>query len=168
MIKKFPYVDTINDLTSEQRWDLHFIELAELVGKKSKDPSTKVGAIIVDKNNRIISTGYNGLPQKLQDTNNILLDRDRKLKQIIHAEENAIIFAKQDLTNCVIYVWPMNSCSSCASKIIQAGIKKVVTITNTVDRWKNSFNITKESFKTAGVEFIEYDSKSYNIIKGRY
>lgn len=159
------YFKNIKQLTSEEKWDLHFLKMAELVGRKSKDPSTGVGAVIVDENYRVISTGYNGLPQKLQDDNKILNNRDRKLKQIIHAEENAIIFAKQDLDNCILYLWPMISCSSCASKVIQAGIKKIITITNNEERWKKSFDISRESFRTAGVEVIEYNTNSYNEIK---
>lgn len=159
------YFKNIKHLSSEEKWDLHFLKMAELVGRKSKDPSTGVGAVIVDENYRVISTGYNGLPQKLQDDNKILNNRDRKLKQIIHAEENAIIFAKQDLDNCILYLWPMISCSSCASKVIQAGIKKIITITNNEERWKKSFDISRESFRTAGVEVIEYNTNSYNEIK---
>lgn len=165
MLKIFPYVKNIKFLTSDERWDLHFIKLAEIVGKKSKDPSTGVGAVITDTKHRIISTGYNGLPQKLEDSKDVLENRDKKLKQIIHAEENAIIFAKQDLDGCILYLWPMISCSSCASKVIQSGIKKVVTITSNEDRWKESFDISRKSFNLAGVDIIEYGYKSYNYIK---
>jgi dCMP deaminase len=105
------------------KWDRRFLELAQLVSTWSKDPNTKVGACIVDPNNRIISTGYNGFPRQLPDT---YKDRDHKLAYTIHAENNAILFAKTDLTNTTLYC-THPCCTHCSSLIIQTGISRVVT-----------------------------------------
>jgi dCMP deaminase len=67
-----------------EKWDCRFLEMAELVGSWSKDPSTKVGAVIVDKDRRIVSTGYNGFPQGIADRSELLNDREKKYKLIVH------------------------------------------------------------------------------------
>lgn len=77
------------------KWDHRFLELAELVGSWSKDPSTQVGAVIVDIDNRIVSTGFNGFPRGCLDHADTLGDRDRKLLRTIHAEDNALLFARR-------------------------------------------------------------------------
>ena len=79
------------------KWELRYLEMAKLVSTWSKDPSTKVGAVIVDSDNTVISVGFNGLPRRIQDTDQRLNNRDIKLKMIIHAEINAIITAKRPL-----------------------------------------------------------------------
>lgn len=165
MIKFFPDIKHFSELSSEEHWDYHYLGMAEHISKKSKDPSSKVGSVIVDNEHRTISTGYNGLPKGVDDIPEILENRDRKYAQIIHAEENAILFARQSLKNYMIYVWPMMSCCSCCSKIIQSGIKKVVTVTNDVLRWKESFDISRTTFDLCNVEVIEYDLDSYKNLK---
>ena len=97
-----------------EKWDRRFLELAKHIAQWSKDPSIKSGSVITDGKNRIISTCYNGLPQKVEDTENRYKNREIKLSIIIHCEENAILFAKQDLTGCTLYTWPFMSCSKCA------------------------------------------------------
>lgn len=165
---KLDFPKTVEELSSTIHWDFHYIGMAKHVSKKSLDPGTKVGSVIVDKNFRTISTGYNGLPKGIVDDPAILNDRDRKLKQIIHGEENAIIFAKQDLYGMYVYLWPFLSCSSCASKVIQAGIKRVITVSSDVDRWKESFDISLKSFSAAGVTVIEYSRESYDNLEEIY
>ncbi|MCP5006875.1 MAG: dCMP deaminase family protein [Planctomycetes bacterium] len=113
------------------KWNKRFIEMAYLVASWSKDPSTQCGAVIIDTSNRIISTGYNGFPQGTSDDPALYGNRDEKLRRVIHAEKNAILFAKQDLTNCTLYVVPMPPCSQCAGMIIQSGISRVLTVKQT-------------------------------------
>lgn len=132
------------------KWDERFIELAELVGSWSKDPSTQVGAVIADENNRIISIGFNGFPQHITD-NERLKDREAKYNIIVHAEANAILFANRDLKGCSIYTYPFQPCSRCAGLIIQSGIKRVVTVKNDNDRWKQDFNTAEQMLIEAGV-----------------
>lgn len=121
-----------------KKWDERYIKLAEYIADWSKDPSTKVGAVIVDDKGRIVSLGFNGFPQKISD-NDRLNDRDKKYNVIVHAEANAILFANKDLSGCTIYTYPFQPCSSCSGLIIQSGIKRVVTVKTDNDRWQKDF-----------------------------
>jgi dCMP deaminase len=139
-------------------WDTRFLDLAEHISKWSKDPSTKVGAVIVDSHRRIVSTGYNGFPVGVMDSYDRLTDRDTKYEMIIHAEANAILFAHQRMNGMTLYTTPFQPCSRCASLIIQSGISRVISyeIDDSNDlfenRWTNSFKLAKELFDEAGVE----------------
>ena len=136
------------------KWDKRFIELASHISKWSKDPSTKVGAVITDSKNRVVSVSYNGFPVGVDDDEKHYADREVKLSRTVHAEANAILFAKQDLEDCTLYVYPFPPCNSCASMIIQAGIKAVHAPEPTPEqqeRWADSFNTSYAMFEEAGV-----------------
>jgi len=137
-------------------WDKRFIRLAEHVSEWSKDPSTKVGAVIVDGDKRILSTGYNGFPAKIEDHQEDYQDRDTKLKKVVHAESNAIIFSQRSLKDCTMYLWPFMPCSNCAGQIIQSGISRVVSPINSNPKWQESFKITQDMFEEAGIELDLY------------
>ena len=140
------------------KWQKRFFDMAYLVSSWSKDPSSQIGAVIVDSQNRVISTGFNGLPVGVKDTNERLGDRATKYKMILHAEENAIMFAKQNLNGCSIYVTKMPPCAHCAALIIQSGIKNVyVPDVEIPERWRESTEMTRQMFKEAGVnlEFVK-------------
>lgn len=141
------------------KWDKRFILLAKHIAGWSKDPSSQVGAVIFDSTHRIISTGYNGLASGVEDTG--LEDRDRKYKTIIHAEINAILFAKRNLDGCTIATWPFQPCSNCSSAIIQSGIKRcvfpLIVDPEKTNRWLESFNLAKGQFDEAGVILEEYE-----------
>jgi len=137
------------------KWDLRFLELAKLVAQWSKDPSTRTGAVIVDAKNRVVSVGYNGLPQGVEDSPERLNNRELKYRVIIHCERNAIIFAHRYLTGCTLYSWPFMSCSTCASMVIQAGITRCVAPVSDNPRWQESFRETEQLFKEAGVELMQ-------------
>ena len=139
-------------------WDERFILLAKHIASWSKDPSTKVAAVIYDDNHRIISTGYNGYAAGVLDVG--LEDREKKYKKIIHAEINAIIFAYRNLSGCTLATWPFMPCSTCSSAIIQSGITRCVyPKANKSDliRWGDSFELAREQFIDAGVEMKEYE-----------
>lgn len=139
-------------------WIKRFLNVADDVGQWSKDPSTKVGAVIVDQNRRIVSTGYNGLARGVKDSPERLENRDIKYKIILHAEENAILFAKRDLTDCSIFVSSLPPCAHCASIIIQSGIAAVYTWKREIpERWVESMNLTRSMFREAAVDLIEVD-----------
>ena len=125
--------------------------MAKLVSTWSKDPSTKVGSVIVDSDNTVISVGFNGLPRRIQDTDQRLNNRDIKLKIIIHAEINAIITAKRPLNGATIYTYPFMSCSQCAGLIIQSGICRHISYKTNNERWKDSFDLALEMFDEARV-----------------
>lgn len=86
------------------KWDRRMLGLVNLVATWSKDPSTGVGAVIVDSKNRIVSVGFNGFPRAVCDSDEALFDRDEKLRRTIHAEENALLFAGRSVEGCTIYV----------------------------------------------------------------
>ncbi|NBP01312.1 MAG: CMP deaminase [Proteobacteria bacterium] len=141
---------------STQNWDHRFLVLAKLIGSWSKDPSTQVGAVIVDENNRIVSVGYNGFPQNIKDDDR-LYDRETKYKIIVHGEINAILFANRSIIGCTLYTFPFEPCPRCAGLIIQSGIKRVVSLTNNIDRWEEDFNVTRQLFKEANIAMDYYD-----------
>jgi dCMP deaminase len=136
----------------KQKWTKRFIDMAELVGSWSKDPSTRVGAVIVDNKQRIVSTGFNGFPRGVQDR--VDVGRETKLARTIHAEANAILFAGRQLDGCTIFV-TQPPCSNCAALIIQAGIKRVVTAKPDdafMERWNASIMESWQMFREAGIE----------------
>lgn len=139
------------------KWDKRFLDMAELISTWSKDPSTKVGSVIVDNQNRIVSVGFNGLPVGLDNEEVILKNRELKYRTILHAEENAILFAKQSLDGCTVYTYPFQPCLKCTSVIIQTGIKKVVSFKSDNERWKEEFELSMQHFSEADIEVILYD-----------
>lgn len=138
-----------------KKWDMRFLEMARLVGSWSKDPNSKVGAVIIDDERRVISVGFNGFPRGINDDDR-LNRRDEKLSIILHAEENAILTARKDLSGCSIYTSPMPPCSKCCSKIIQCGIRRVVAPENKIERWAESVEIARQMCHEAEVEYITY------------
>lgn len=105
-------------------WDEYFISIAEQVAKKSKDPSTKTGCVIVDNKFRPVSFGYNGF---ISGCDEHLMSNERPMKYhlVLHAEMNALIFSKRDLEGCILYSL-YAPCENCLKHIIQAGIKKII------------------------------------------
>ena len=135
-------------------WHRRFLDLAQHISSWSKDPSTQVGAVIVDDQRRIISTGYNGFPRGVTDLAERYEDRDTKYEMIVHGEVNAILFATQSLQNATLYTWPFMPCSRCAGIVIQSGIRTVVAPYCENPRWTNSFDLTRRMLAEAGVELI--------------
>lgn len=144
------------NLQNYNKWDSRFLDLAKFISTWSKDPSTQVGAIITDWNNRVISIGYNGFPQNIKDDNRLSVRKD-KYQIIVHAEVNAILFANIPLKNCTIYTYPFMPCPTCAGMIIQAGINRVVSYNNMPARWKDNFKISANLFKEAKIELQLYE-----------
>lgn len=136
------------------KWDLRMLELAKQISSWSKDPSTKVGCVIMDGNYRVLSLGYNGFPVGVSDIG--LDEREYKYARTVHAEMNAILFAKGELEGATMYVWPMPPCSRCAGPIIQSGIFRVVS-PPAGERWAESCKIGHEMLDQAGVEIAEVD-----------
>lgn len=106
-------------------WDEYFMKIAETVALKSKDPSSKMGCVIVDSKKRVVSLGYNGMLQGADESKMTLSERPMKYYFAIHSEMNAIIFAHQDLTGCTLYN-RVATCENCLKYCLQAGIKRFV------------------------------------------
>ena len=137
------------------KWDLRFIGLAQHISTWSKDPSTKVGCVVVGEDREIRSTGFNGFPRGIDDDEDRLMDREKKYPLICHAEENAIMHAARigvSLKDSTAYVtWP--PCSRCARSLIQAGIREIVypETGKIPERWVEDFTISDSMLNEAGV-----------------
>lgn len=164
-------INKINE--SEQNWIKYFFDICDVISKKSKDPSTKIGCVIVNSGNSIISTGYNGFPIGVNDKINILInneikqssryERPEKYYWMSHAEENAIALAARNgvsLNGATLYVNRMKPCTRCTRLIIQSGIKKVYVMQdaseNTLERWKEDNEIAYIMMKEAGVDIVVF------------
>ena len=138
-----------------EKWDRRFIDLALHISNWSKDPSTKVGCVVVGEDREIRSTGFNGFPRGIKDSIERLEDREMKYPLICHAEENAIMHAARigiSLKDCVAYVtWP--PCTRCARSLIQAGVVEVVFPKDIEipERWVEDFDRSLSMMKEAGV-----------------
>jgi dCMP deaminase len=102
----------------------NFMELARKVAENSKDPSTQVGAVIVDEQNRIVSTGYNGFVAGCYE-DEMSWERPMKYHLVIHAEMNALLFARRDLKGCTLYVTHA-PCDTCLKHVLQAQVKVIL------------------------------------------
>ncbi len=138
------------------KWDIRFMELARHIATWSKDPSTKVGAVIVDDKRRVVSVGYNGFPIEVVDSEDRYQNREIKYKLVVHGEANALMNATSSLEGCTLYNTLM-PCSTCAGLIIQAGIKKVIVPPipdNLKGRWNDDMQYSVTMFQEAGVELV--------------
>lgn len=140
-------------------WDQYFMGLAHLSAMRSKDPSTSVGAVIVDDKHRVVSIGYNGMPYGCSD-DVYPWDRegdllDTKYPYVVHAELNAILNAGRSLKDCTLYV-SLFPCNECAKAIIQSGIKKIIYED---DKYADSetTRASKRMLQSANVELVRLD-----------
>lgn len=162
-------------LPFNELWDRRFLNIAREVSSWSKDPSTQVGAVLVNEWRRIISTGYNGFPANLADDPEKLLDRQYKLENIIHAEinclnnltdnpleiQNGVLTVKLHelygiADGCCLYTWPLLPCPVCADIIANAGVIRVVSIIPTIalnKRWQLQKSL--DVFNNYDVECLE-------------
>lgn len=147
---------------SQEKWDKYFIKMAHLVATKSKDESTKCGAVIVGPNHEIRSTGYNDFPRGVKD--DIPERRQRPIKYLFteHAERNAVYNAARvgiALEGCVLYLnCEPCPCADCARAVIQSGLVAVIgpdiKFPGKGKQWKASMKATREMFTEAGITTI--------------
>lgn len=139
-------------------WDEYFMGVAILSSKRSKDPSTQVGACIVNQDKKIVGIGYNGFPNGIDD-NQFPWGKqgdyvDTKYPYVVHAEPNAILNATTSLKNCTIYV-TLFPCCECAKLIIQSGIKEIVYIYD-FHATDDTTIASKRLFDAAGVKYRQF------------
>lgn len=138
------------------KWDRRFLELAAHIAGWSKDPSTKVGCIIVGEDREIRSTGFNGFPRGIDDSLERLSNREQKYPLICHAEENAIMHAARigvSLKGCTAYVtWP--PCTRCSRSLIQAGVDEIVypEDSEVPERWVDEISLSMSMLGEAGID----------------
>ncbi len=104
--------DNVSTYLNFEQWDYRFLQLAETVATWSKDPSTKVGSVIVDSKRRVIGLGYNGFPRRIQDLEERYSNRETKLKLVCHAERNALDNTPISVEGSTLYatLFPCNEC----------------------------------------------------------
>ena len=146
-------------------WDEYFMGIAMLAAKRSKDPSTQVGACIVSTDNIIISTGYNGMPKGWSD-DEFPWEREgeeNKYPYVVHAELNAILNANgRDLRDSRLYV-ALFPCNECAKAIIQSGVKEVVYLS---DKYADTpvTKASKRMLDAAGVRYTQLNTALNEIV----
>jgi len=143
-------------------WDEYFMGIALLSARRSKDPSTQVGACIVNQNHKIVSVGYNGMPIGCSDDEFPWAREgeplETKYPYVCHAELNAILNnVGFNLSGCTIYV-PLFPCNECCKAIIQSGIRDVVYIS---DKYADTDPVraSKRMMDHAGVRYRRLESK---------
>ena len=145
-------------------WDEYFMGVAKLAARRSKDPSTQVGACIVSPENIIISTGYNGMPKGCSD-DAFPWDRtgeETKYPYVVHAELNAILNANgRDLRNSRVYV-ALFPCNECAKAIIQSGVKEVIYLSDKYSGTKENL-ASKRMLDAAGVKYTRLRAATQSI-----
>lgn len=112
-----------------KKWDTRFMRLAREISTWSRDPSSKIGAVIVNDDHRILATGYNGFPRGIADNDTRLNDREVKYSLIVHAEMNALmnaLYSGVSVKGATLYVYGLPVCDNCTKSVIQAGISRVV------------------------------------------
>lgn len=149
-------------------WDEYFMGVAVLSAKRSKDPHTKVGACIVNPDNRIVGIGYNGFPFGCDDsvfpwTNSDQNDfLDNKYPYVVHAEPNAILNSTTSLKNATLYV-TLFPCNECAKLIIQSGIKSIVYMSDKYNDTPTD-KASKRMFEAAGVSWRKLPEMEINLL----
>lgn len=145
-------------MTEPLSWEEYFMTLALVASLKSKDPSTQVGAVIIDnKTRKLVSSGYNGFPRFIDD-GKIPQIRPEKYLYVVHAELNAILHAQRELSDCSLYstVYP---CSECMKAVIQSGMKRVVYLKElNGNDWSDSKKATMKMAEMAGVKIEKFES----------
>lgn len=152
--------------TDNLTWDEYFMGLATLSAMRSKDPSTQVGACIVDGDNKIVSVGYNGMPRGVQDDDvpwGHGTGLQSKYLYVCHAEFNAILNTRNGsaLNGCRVYV-TLFPCNECAKAMVQVGIKEVI--------YKEDFHnddviyqASRKILELSGVKVRHYEGKDIDI-----
>ena len=140
-------------------WDSLYMAMAFLMDIRSKDPNTRVGAVIVSNDNRILSAGYNGAPNGFED------ELETKYPYVVHSERNAVLNFRgnmRELQGAKLYV-SLFPCNECAKEIIQVGIKEVIYIS---DKYAdtNSVKASKIMFDATGVKYTQREDLLDEII----
>ncbi len=147
-------------------WDEYFMGIALLSAMRSKDPNTQVGACIVDKDNKIVSVGYNGAPIGFDDDKDMKWDRegeylDTKYPYVCHSELNAILNSKNSVKGCTLYV-TLFPCNECAKIIIQSGIDNIVYLSDKYEGTKENL-AAKYMLDTCNIKYKKYEENNKEI-----
>jgi len=149
-------------------WDkiakfLKFIPDAKAAAGKSKDRSTQVGAVVIDDDYNIRTSGYNGFPRGVNDELEDRHERPAKYLWTAHAEENCVAQAARmghSLAGCTILVTALFPCTTCSRLIIQSGIKRVLATVTDNERWVENADVALQLLREGGVEVIYYEERA--------
>ena len=147
-----------NSFTFDDKWNIRFMQQAQIISTWSKDPSTRVGCIIVSPDRFVLSEGYNGFPHGIADTYERLHDRALKYPRVVHAETNAIVNAGRNgakIDGGILFV-TAPPCPTCAKMIVQAGIREILYIDldkskKGIPGWRDELNISFDMFNEVGI-----------------
>lgn len=134
-----------------------WLELASVVSMRSKDPSTKVGCVIIDETGQLISEGYNSFSKGVNESEDRLNNREEKYRFVLHAEMKAILNSDSNLSGATAFVTHA-PCCNCMAAMAEVGIKKVVVkevLQSWQDRFPDSYRVSSEIRDECGIEFIE-------------
>lgn len=150
----------MNQKEQKKEWDKRFLRLAREVSSYSKDPSSKIGAVLV-RDRKVVSTGYNGFPSGIADDER-LQKREVKYQLIVHAEMNAVLQAGLDAKGSTLYLYGFQGapCQNCVKHLIAAGVRRIVAagVVPPV-RWAVELWYAAETLKEAEVSLeIWYES----------
>ena len=148
-------------------WDEFFMSMAILASKRSKDPSSQVGAVIVDDDHKVVSIGYNGMPRAIDDKDlswNKNEGLDNKYLYVCHAEFNAILNVRNgsSVNGCTVYV-TLFPCNECTKAMIQTGIKKIIYLD---DKYADHIETkaSKKMLDLAGIKYEKYEGNIKEVI----
>lgn len=148
-------------------WNTYFIGIAYLSAMRSKDPTTQVGACIVNQNKRIIGIGYNGFPYGCDDATFPWQKEgaffDTKYAYVVHAELNAILNSSENLMGATIYVTHF-PCNECAKAIIQSGINKVIFSSSKHAELDKTY-ASRKMFTAAGIEIEQISEVHVSLLQ---
>lgn len=139
-------------------WDLFFLRMTRFVSQRSKDPSTKTGAVIVRPDRTICSTGYNGFPKRMPDHFENYANREEKYSRIIHCEMNALLHAREVVEGYTLYTTGC-CCDRCFVHMVQAGITRFVYWQDTphmLERWAAAFERVEKYAAECNVQLVSY------------
>ncbi|UYA99042.1 dCMP deaminase [Xanthomonas phage vB_Xar_IVIA-DoCa10] len=147
---------------TQEEWDEFFYGMAVLAASMSKDPDRKVGAVLVTPDRRQVSPGYNGFPPGVPDLPSLLADRDFKLANMVHAEDNCLRQAPFSPEGCTVYVTRF-PCLTCASKLRLAGVHRIVAPKPDLGhaRWGKSWAVSTAILTAAGI-LITYIAENHS------
>lgn len=147
-----------------KKWADRYLALAKEVSTWSKDPSTKVGCVVVGDKGQVLTQGYNGFPRGIIDRSSRFKTKEAKYKYTVHAEMNAIYnatFNGVSLDKSTLYCYGLPVCAECAKGVIQVGIRKVVVLkpSNSNKKWEESCKEAMKMFEEVGIPCMIYEEK---------
>jgi dCMP deaminase len=145
--------------TFNESWNITFMRMAQEMSARSKDTSTKVGAVVISPTGEVLSSGYNGFPRGVNDNEPMRQLRPTKYDFVVHAEVNALLNAGRSGTKVsggILYV-TMPPCTNCAGAVIQAGIREIIYLEPDVQKqipgWRDKLTYSFQMFNEAGVAY---------------